>query len=301
VTLHWFDDATLVRQLPPLFRGYAGYMRRAVDRRSGVVRGGSFLHRLLSRLIDGAGLRREARLGLGGLVVHVDLCDPRMFWVLGEVRGDTAEAGIIRALLRPGDIFLDVGANHGSYALLAARAVGPTGAVFAFEPQPRLADLLRRSFEANGFAHASVEQVACAIRAGTSRFFVPSSNSGAGGMYRMLSAAGRSTSFDVPTVSLDAHLADRLPAGRVVMKIDVEGAELVALRGARRLLAERRPPLILEVSPQTATAGGHRISDVVDLLVSVGYARYAEVDDFPAPRLLRDLPEAPQRNVVVLS
>jgi FkbM family methyltransferase len=298
--MHWFDDGALVRQLPPPFRLYAGYMRLAVDRRTGLVRGGSFLHRVLSRAGPLLRLPRIARVRLNGLAVHLDLRDPRMFWVLGEVRGETPEARALSDLLGPGDTFLDIGANHGSYALLAARLVGPQGVVLAYEPQPLLAELVRRSFEANGFSHARLEQVACSDRAGTARFFVPRENSGAAGVYPALSGAGKAVALEVRNVTLDAAVDPAALPGRLVVKLDVEGAELAAIRGARGLLSARRPPIVLEISSATSAAAGHRVADLVDELRRLGYARYAEIDALATTSPLGALSSEPQRNVVVL-
>jgi FkbM family methyltransferase len=298
----WFDDTALVRQLPAAFRAYAAYARLAVDRRSGRVRGGSFAHRMLARAVSAAGLRRVSPVRLNGLTVHLDLCDPRMFWVIGEVGGQSPEARIIGELLAPGDTFLDIGANHGSYSLLAARRVGAGGAVLAFEPQPLLAELIRRSFAANGFSHGRVEQVALADRGGWTRLFVPRTNSGAASVHEALSPSRGASVIDVELVSLDDRLLERPPLpGRILVKLDVEGAELAVLRGARALLSRRRPPLIVEISPATMRAAGHGLQELLDVLLASGYSRYAELDSFPAARPLPSLGAHPQRNVVVLS
>lgn len=72
----------------------------------------------------------------------VDLSDPRITDVYYEMTMPTGEARVLSQLLEDGDSFIDIGANHGSYSLLARKRVGERGRVVAFEPQPHLARLL---------------------------------------------------------------------------------------------------------------------------------------------------------------
>ena len=156
--MHWFDNPSITHSLPPLYRAYAWYSRLMADRSRSIVRGGSVLLTLVIALTKALRLQAEAAVPIGGVTVFIDLCDRRMLWVFGEVGAPSHEGRIMRACLAEGDTFLDVGANHGSYALMAAPLVGPSGVVAAFEPQPRLASLLRRSFEANRFLHGTVHE-----------------------------------------------------------------------------------------------------------------------------------------------
>lgn len=135
----WYDDPGLLASLPVHMRLYAAYSRRAVDRRSGLVRGGSLLFRLLRRLTPWLRLPREATVTVAGRRARVDLTDQRVLWVFGELRGGSHEHRLMRDLLRPGDTFLDIGAHHGSFAILSAELVGARGRIVAVEPQPRLA------------------------------------------------------------------------------------------------------------------------------------------------------------------
>src|SRR5437870_13231973 len=111
----WFADRHLVRQLPLLFRLYGLYSRLMFDRDSGRVLGGSLLLRLLARVIRTGGLQDEVVLRIGDRVVYLDLCDPRLPMVIHEVRDFVPDLDVLAQVLRPGDTFLDVGANHGTY------------------------------------------------------------------------------------------------------------------------------------------------------------------------------------------
>lgn len=77
----------------------------------------------------------------------------------------------------------------------------------------------------------------------------------------------------VPTITLDQYLAERSIRGIDVMKMDIEGAELLALRGARALLAgEKAPVLVLEVNPRTLALSGNSAEGLLGLLEEFGYA-----------------------------
>jgi FkbM family methyltransferase len=138
-----------------------------------------------------------------------------------------------RAAVRPGDVVLEAGSNVGAYTLLFAKWVGPTGRVFAFEPDPA--------------AYADrVTAVPSAIADGReSRLpFEAGLSSGVSRIVRRDTAAARVT--QVVATSIDRFCAEHGIVPRV-MKIDVEGAELGALRGARQTIASAGAELQLFV------------------------------------------------------
>ena len=136
----------------------------------------------------------------------------------------------LRALLREGDVFVDAGANIGCYAVEAAGLVGPAGSVVAVEMIPETAARLRLHVERNRLANVRVIEAALAERAGeTLTATVPD---GRFGQARL--GEGRGRVVHVTTTTLDA--AATAPRVRL-LKLDLEGAEAPALRGARALLA----------------------------------------------------------------
>ncbi|CAA9352054.1 MAG: hypothetical protein AVDCRST_MAG68-3732 [uncultured Gemmatimonadetes bacterium] len=145
------------------------------------------------------------------------------------------EMSFVRDYLAPGDGFVDVGANVGVYALLAASRVGPTGRVVCFEPGRQPLRRLRENLELNGLDNVEVLPFAVSDRAGTIRF-----DTAAGTTGHMASGGGATE--EATSVRLD----DVLPEGAWAMgKMDIEGAEPLALRGAERHLAEMNPPVWL--------------------------------------------------------
>lgn len=143
---------------------------------------------------------------------------------------------LIQRLLRPGDVFIDIGANIGMHTLAAARALHGRGRVVAFEPFAPTERLLSKSVWLNGFADiVEVHQAAVSSRDGDQTLYL-GATSGHNSLYRLADEGQpQGATSVVPVVRLD-HV---LPSGTAVnlIKIDVEGAELEVLDGCRALLA----------------------------------------------------------------
>lgn len=264
------------------------------------VRGGTALHRVIGSMTRAFGWQDSAVIEARGLRLAIDLLDLRMSEAIDEVRKDLREIRILQSVLGSGDTFLDVGANHGTYAVQLAQTVGPAGRVIAFEPQPRLASLIRRSFADNGFRHAEVLEIGCGDARATTTFYVPSGHSGAATLYRDFAAGAAVQPITVRIERLDDVLAGETLPGRVAMKLDVEGAEVAALRGAIQFLRQRRPLVVFEINPTSLCAAGRTLADLVAVFRDAGYERYAELDDYPQTRSLDELVESTQRNAVCL-
>ena len=157
------------------------------------------------------------------------------------------------AEIREGDVVADVGANIGAYALAAARRVGESGRVVAFEPDPRAARRLGLHARLNGLQSRIQIVAACAgAEPGETRFAFHGRSYWSSAV--SLGEREGTTYGTVPVVALD----DVLPRADI-LKIDVEGMEGRVLAGARRLLADpaRRPRLaIVEVHPEPLAAVG---------------------------------------------
>lgn len=147
-----------------------------------------------------------------------------------------AEMSFVQAVLRRGDVFLDVGANVGVYTLLAASVLGPAARILAVEPDPRARALLRENVALNRLGGVSVHAAAVGAAPGFARM-----TAGLDAMNHVLEvfpAAEAPAAGAVPLCTLDDICGDAAP---FLAKMDVEGHELEALKGAGRLLQERRP------------------------------------------------------------
>lgn len=183
-----------------------------------------------------------------------------------------------RGTLRPGMTVIDVGSNIGYYALLAAGGVGPDGTVVAFEPDPRLHDLLFANLDVNGYRTRS----RCVAKAvtdapGWATFYkrekYPINSSlwnPAGVAAQMLDKV---TPFEVETVDLDGYVRDELD-GRAVdlVKIDAEGAEGSVLLGMEQTLARNDQITVLcEFNADRITYTGGDPAETLSFLENLGF------------------------------
>lgn len=162
----------------------------------------------------------------------------------------TSEAPVqreIARLLRPGDVFYDVGANVGFFTLLAARLVGDAGCVCAFEPNPRNAHAIRENARLNGMANVRVIEAAAGREPRTEELLITAWDGGGALAASPARPASPVERIPVRVVPLDAFIRDeRLPAPTLV-KIDVEGVEAEVLEGMADTIARAKPVLLYEV------------------------------------------------------
>jgi FkbM family methyltransferase len=163
----------------------------------------------------------------------------RAIYFMGEL--DPKVTWALRRVLRPGDTFIDVGANQGLLSCIAAGLVGPRGRVHAFEPQPRIAALLRRSVADARLSQVTVHEVALSDRDGVARLAVPAGNAGAASLEPHVGGAP-GAEVEVELVRGDGYLAS-LGVRRVrAMKVDVEGHEGPVFAGLRGVLESPAAP-----------------------------------------------------------
>jgi len=202
--------------------------------------------------------RTLTRLGDRSMV-WVDLHRTAASKVLYANPPDYQEMLVWRQVLRPGDLFIDVGANIGSYTIWA----GELGAeVIALEPAKDTFALLVENVALNGYAVKPIEAAAGAA-CGTVRF-----TSGRDSVNR-LDPEGR---VEAAMVTVDSIIGGCVVAG---MKVDVEGFEIEVLKGCERALSEHRIRLIqLEWNASSTTAVGTDRQPLADLLAQYGYGLY---------------------------
>jgi FkbM family methyltransferase len=181
-----------------------------------------------------------------------------------RLRGERGEVQALLSRLGPGDRAVDVGANKGAYLYWMRRAVGPAGAVYAFEPQPGLARYLETARQCMGWENVSVREVALSDAAGRRPLHVPGRENSPGAS---LEAAVGGNAREVDVDTLDHQLEGAGPIRLV--KVDVEGHELAVFRGASRTLSAQRPALLFE--SEMRHLGGRSPHEVFAFLRVLGY------------------------------
>jgi FkbM family methyltransferase len=244
----------------------------------------------LARLIRG-GLNRAAPRGLvevkvaggdlAGYTILLDMQVDKDYW-LGTYEPELQSA--LRRFIPSGAVIFDVGANIGYVSLLLAKAAGEAGKIFAFEALPSNVEQLRRNVALN----AMEKQVTVIDRAvteapGPVRFLVHAS----GGMGKVAGSAGREDRYKsevtVQGISLDEFVYGQGNPAPQVVKMDIEGGEVLALPGMRRVLTEARPLMLMELhGPESCRAAW-------EMLTSAGYEIFWMRPGYPVIFSLEEL------------
>mgnify|MGYP000889151875 FL=1 len=243
VPASWLGALQAARRRAPWLNRGVSSMTRRMKSRGGVIQRGV-----------GRGLRFDP--GGGNLEYLLGTAEP-------------AVQDVMSALVRPGMVVFDVGANVGFLTLIAARLVGPSGRVVAFEPWPAASRILSTNLRANGMAWVSVVPLALFDQDGPMAFVGQEATT----LGRLATTLPPSSSSDNASQQVDAARLDTWIAheGAVpnvnlrppdLVKIDVEGAEAAVLRGARQTIRSHQPTLLielhgtnLEVSSELASLG----------------------------------------------
>jgi FkbM family methyltransferase len=178
--------------------------------------------------------------------------------------------------LLPGDVFFDVGAHYGWLSLKAARHVGPKGRVVAFEPSPVLFDILQYHQRRNRLTQMIVVGSAISEREAPRDTFYLLNGGLSSRNSLMIGRPGlpfldraEKTTVEVSTLTLDSF-CDAAGIAPDVIKIDVEGAEGMVLRGATGVLQRYRPVLVISTHPYWFPAS-ESAERLFDLLARYGY------------------------------
>lgn len=160
-------------------------------------------------------------------------------------------------------VFIDVGANAGLYSLVMAKILGPGGRIFAIEPYPRNVSRLRKNIEANLLGSCPIEILEVAVSDTSGQAHLALSK------YSGLNRISNDLNEDF--ISVDIHPLDLLMSKKLdksthkIIKIDVEGHESFALRGAMLIIETYRPDLIIEVLPYGSNLDG----GIIDSLLKI--------------------------------
>lgn len=171
------------------------------------------------------------------------------------------------AVLRPDDILYDIGANVGLVALHAAQRCRTV----AFEPDPAFLARLRRNLELNPNVSVEVLPVAISDNDGTATLFTDGTE---GNSPSLVHQRAEKDAVEVGTQTLDTLVASGAIPAPTVLKLDIEGAEILALRGAKQVLQAPTAPraLLLEVHDSLLPGFGSSADEVLALVREAGYS-----------------------------
>lgn len=231
----------------PILGPALGWFSRRVLATEGVIRHGI-----------GAGLRFDALGGSAGFLFGTS---------------EPPEQAALARLLQSGDVFYDIGANVGFFATLAARLVGSSGRVYAFEPNPVCVVQVKKNAALNGFSQVEVVEAAVSSTSGHTRLRLEHLT----GVSTIMEEAS-SGGLKVVVTSVDDFIRDRRARVPTLVMIDTEGAEIEVLRGMQVTILQHRPVIMCEVH----WIGDEFLRYCRDQLIPIGYTvRRLDGGEFP--------------------
>jgi FkbM family methyltransferase len=182
------------------------------------------------------------------------------------------ETKVFIDLLKPGATVVDAGANFGHYALTAANIIGSDGLVIAFEPHPQTYGLLAASAALLSQDNLMLIQAGLGESSGEITLYADAANPGGHSFFEWNVRRSDGNKETVPVYSLDAFLKKELPGKRLdVLKMDVQGFEMNLLNGAQETIANHRPSVLCEVTPEALLRGGSSHQELLKFFKDLNY------------------------------
>jgi len=168
--------------------------------------------------------------------------------------------------VKAGDTVFDIGANVGYYTVLASKLVGKKGRVYAFEPDPRNLELLKRNLMINQCTNVDVIPFVVGESVGSTYLRQDLSNPGESSV----SENGRNSIF-VNSISIDTFVNQKKIKRIDVIKVDVEGAEVDVIKGGRETLGTQNVKVFIEANQKALSIFGYGIKDLISGLTIIGF------------------------------
>lgn len=199
-------------------------------------------------------------------------------YFLGEY--EKVISNIFRRLVEPGDVCLDIGANIGWYTTLFQKLVGSGGQVHAFEPVPHIFKHLGRNVKLNSPPdNVTVNNLALGNEERDVELHVFADMPDGHSSISTFDHSDFDT-FTSKMIALDSYLSNRKIDNVSIVKIDVEGAELMALQGASKLFEQQRPPIFeIEMALATSKGFGYVPNDLIEFIRSKADYDFYAIDE----------------------
>lgn len=201
------------------------------------------------------------------MLLNLDNWSNRMTYFLMRLYDLPTQLVMMRCL-RPGDTFVDIGANEGALSLLAARLVGETGKVVAFEPNPEPRSRLTAAIDRNRLTNIELHPIGLGSVDAVLNLSAPKMNSGEGSF-----AAADYDASELHVVPCQVRRGDEVlqDVTPTLVKIDVEGYELEVLKGLTGVFARTRPPVVMEMIASHLARAGVKPGELAAFMHDRGY------------------------------
>jgi len=209
-----------------------------------------------------------------GIKLKVDISKQMGNTIFWRGAHDWAPIFVLEKLIKEGDTIIDIGANQGEYALWAARKTGKTGQVHAFEPLTSIYSQLKENIRLNRALPIIPHQTGLSDKPGKLKLYSHDNyNEGVNTLFP--DPARQSKVLEEIELSTLDHEVERIGLKKIdLIKIDVEGAELMVLNGGRATLKKHLPILFLEFNEKAFLIAGYSSTDILSLLEELGYSFY---------------------------
>jgi FkbM family methyltransferase len=191
----------------------------------------------------------------------------RLNFLIGWYEAESIE--LCAKHIQPGAVVLDVGAHLGYYTRIFSKLAKKSGSVLAFEPCPENYPLLRHNLSATRFQNVKIIDKAVSAQNGTATLFISSGHS----MHSLNAAfTDNQGRVEVETIALDTFLTANKIDKVDFIKIDVEGAEPLVLKGMQQIVSNSpNLKMLIEYNPIALQAGGHEPLELLSTLSEMGF------------------------------
>lgn len=222
-----------------------------------------FCYSLLDAATFGKGINRT--------INGVDIKMPTRYYKYYESDYEKESFAFIKEKVKPGFTVLDIGGHIGLYATAFGKLVGPSGKVYSFEPTPVTNKLLQKTVTINDLKEiVSVQKEAISKEEGETFFYVSDDLADNSNSLVNYAKAKSVKGVRVPLVSIDVF-RKRIAHKIDFIKIDVEGAELDAVKGASETLLNDKPTCILALHPHQIRSKGDSLEEIWDVVTGYNY------------------------------
>ena len=207
-------------------------------------------------------------------LVHADTASGLEYGLLFFGYHEPEIVRLIKSVVKPGAVCLDIGANVGAHTLVMAFAAGPRGRVIAVEPHPELSARLMENLALNNLKHVTLVRAAVSEEDGLAAFYTYDNGAFNRGMSSLKPSEQSQRPIQVRTISGRTLQEESNLTACDLIKIDVEGYEMVVLRELADLIGRTRPYLIFEYRRPHWERCGQAIEEAIELLEKLNYKMY---------------------------